>query len=101
MSFFGAGPQERRLPSNVGSGSDDTLCPNGVTRVRLVGRRRQAKPANLLKTVATLDRFQGLQAPVILASVVSATSGIMHDIWRSNTLSSRAQSEPHLFGRFT
>ena len=51
--------------------------------------------------VATLDWFQGLQAPIILASLVSATPGIMHDIRRSNTLTSRAQSELHLFGRIT
>ena len=38
---------------------------------------------------------------MILASLVSPTPGIMHDIWRSNTLTSRAQSELHLFGRFT
>ena len=56
---------------------------------------------NLLKTVATLDRFQGQQAPVILASLVSPTPGIMQDIWRSNTLTSRAQSKLHLVGRFT
>ena len=69
--------------------------------VRSVGRKWQANPANLLRTLATLDRFQGLQAPVILASLVSPTPGIMHDIWRSNTLTSRAQLELHLFGRFT
>ena len=69
--------------------------------VRFVGRKWQSQPVNLLKTVATLDRFQGLQAPVILASLVSPTPGIMQDIWRSNTLTSRAQSELHLFGRFT
>ena len=69
--------------------------------VRFVGRKWRAHPANLLRTVATLDRFQGLQAPVILASLVSLTPGIMHDIWRSNTLTSKAQSELHLFGRFT
>ena len=65
-----------------------------------VGREWQAHHVNLLRTVATLGRFQGLQAPVILASMVSTTPGIMHDIWRSNTLTSRAQSELHLFGRF-
>ena len=69
--------------------------------VTFVGRKWQAHPVNLLRTVATLDRFQGLQAPVILASLVSPTPGIMHDIRRSNTLTSRAQSELHLFGRFT
>ena len=69
--------------------------------VRFVGRKWHAHPANLLRTVATVDRCQGLQAPVILASLVSPTPGIMHDIWRSNTLTSRAQSELHLFGRFT
>ena len=69
--------------------------------VTFVGGKWQANPVNLLRTVATLERFQGLQAPVILASLVSPTPGIMHDIWRSNTLTSRAQSELHLFGRFT
>ena len=69
--------------------------------VRFVGRKWQANPVNLLKTVAPLDRFQTLQAPVILASVVSPTPGVMQDIRRSNTLTSRAQSEVHLFGRFT
>ena len=69
--------------------------------MRFVGHKWQANPATPLKTVATLDRFQGLQAPIILASLVSPTPGIMHDIWRSNTLTSRAQSELHLFGRFT
>ena len=69
--------------------------------MRFVGHKWQANPATPPKTVATLDRFQGLQAPIILASLVSPTPGIMHDIWRSNTLTSRAQSELHLFGRFT
>ena len=69
--------------------------------VRFVGRKWQADPANLLTTVATLDRFQGLQAPLVLASLLFPTLGIMQDIWRSNTLTSRAQSELHLFGRFT
>ena len=68
--------------------------------VAFVGRKWQAHHVNLLRTVATLDRFQGLQAPVILASLMSSTPGIMQDIWRSNTLTSRAQSELHLFGRF-
>ena len=69
--------------------------------VRFVGRKWPAHPVNLPRTVATLDRFQGLQAPVILASLVSPTPGIMHDIWRSNTLTNRAHLELHLFGRFT
>ena len=69
--------------------------------VRFVGCMSQANPVNLLKTVATRDRLRGLQALVIFASLVSATPRIMHDIWRSNTLTSRAQSELHLLGRFT
>ena len=68
--------------------------------VAFVGRKWQAHHVNLLRTVATLDRFQGLQAPVILASLVSPTPGIMQDIWRSNTLTSRAQSVRRLFGQF-
>ena len=69
--------------------------------VRYVGCRWQANPVPLLKTIATFDRFQGLQARVILASPVFATPGIMHDMWRSNTLTNRAQSGLHFFGRFT
>ena len=69
--------------------------------VAFVGRKWQADHVNLLRTVATLDRFQGLQAPVIPASLGSPIPGIMQDIWRSNTLTSRAHSELHLFRRFT
>ena len=69
--------------------------------LRYVGRKWQATQVPILETVATLDRFQGLQAQVILAPLVTATAGIMHDIWRSNTLTSRAPSELHLFGRFS
>ena len=61
----------------------------------------QANPVNLLKTVATLDRFQGLQAPVILASLVSGTPGIMHDIWRSNTLLQGAIGAAPLYALYT
>ena len=69
--------------------------------VSFVGRKWQAHLVNLVRTVATSDTVQGLQGPGILASLVSPTPGIMHDIWRWNTLTSRAQSELHLFGRFT
>ena len=50
--------------------------------------------------IVTLDRYQGLQAPVVLASSVSSEPGIMKDVVRANTLTSRAQSELHLFGGF-
>ena len=53
-----------------------------------------------VQTIATLDRYQGLQAPVVLASLVSSEPGIMKDVVRANTLTSRAQSEVHLFGPF-
>ena len=66
-----------------------------------VGRKWHATTIPILLAVATLDQFQGLQAQVIFASLVSATPGIMHDIWRSSTLTSRAQYELHLFGRFS
>ena len=69
--------------------------------LRFVGCTWHANPVTLLKTVATLDRFQGLQALAILASPVSGTPGIMQHIWRSSILTSMAQSELHLFGRFT
>ena len=54
----------------------------------------------IVSAIATVDRFQGLQAQVILASLVSPVPGIMSHVWRANTLTSRAQSELHLFGRF-
>ena len=54
----------------------------------------------ILLEVATLDRFHGLQAQVILASLVPDIPGIMTGICRTNTLTSRAPSELHLFGRF-
>ena len=53
-----------------------------------------------VQTIATLDRYQGLQAPVVLAPLVSSEPGIMKDVVRANTLTSRAQSELHLFGPF-
>ena len=53
-----------------------------------------------VQTIATLDRYQGLQAPVVLASLVSRAPGIMWDVVRANTLTSRAQSELHIFGPF-
>ena len=43
--------------------------------VRFVGCRWQANSVNLLKTVATPDLFQGLQAPVILASLLWGHQG--------------------------
>ena len=53
-----------------------------------------------VQTIATLDRYQGLQAPVVLASLLSSEPGIMKDVVRANTLTSRAQSELPLFGAF-
>ena len=53
-----------------------------------------------VQVIATLDRYQGPQAPVVLASMVSLEPGIMKDVVRANTLTGRAQSEPHLFGPF-
>ena len=40
---------------------------------------------------------QGLQAPVVLASLVSSEPGIMKDVVRANKLTSRAQCELHPF----
>ena len=51
-----------------------------------------------VQVIATLDRYQGLQAPVVLASMVSSEPWIMKDVVRANTLTNKAQSEPHLFG---
>ena len=63
------------------------------------GRRLHGDQAyECVQTIATLDRYQGLQAPVVLASLVSSEPGIMRDVVRANTLTSRAQSELHLFG---
>ena len=53
-----------------------------------------------VEVIANLDRYQGLQAPVVLASLVSSEAGIMKDVVRANTLTSRAQSELHLFQPF-
>ena len=55
---------------------------------------------SVVRVIATLDRYQGLQAPVVLASLVSSEPGIMKDVMRANTLTSRAQSQLHLFGSF-
>ena len=68
--------------------------------VEFVGRRMCHGRHPILLAVATLDWFQGLQAQVILDSLVSAVLAIMSNVWRPNTLTSRAQSELHLFGRF-
>ena len=65
------------------------------------GRRLHGDQAyECVQMIATLDRYQGLQAPVVLASLVSSEPGIMRDVLRANTLTSRAQSELHLFGAF-
>ena len=53
-----------------------------------------------VQVIATLDRYQGLQAPVVLASMVSSEPGIMRGMVRAKTLTSRAQSELHLLGPF-
>ena len=53
-----------------------------------------------VQVFVTLDRYQGLQAPVVPASLVSSEPGIMKDVVRANTLTTRAQSELHLFGPF-
>ena len=68
--------------------------------VWFVGRRMYYTRHPIVSAIATLDRFQGLQAQVVLASLVSPTAGTMNDIWRADTLTSRAHSELHRFGRF-
>ena len=81
---------------------DETLGPGNLQKMHShVQEARNTVKMDRVFLEKALDRFQGLQAQVVLASLVSATPGIMHDIWRSNTLTSRAQSELHLFGRFT
>ena len=65
------------------------------------GRKLHGNQAyECVQVIAALDRYQGLQAPVVLASLVSSEPGIMKDVVRANTLTSRAQSEVHLFGPF-
>ena len=65
------------------------------------GRRLHGNQAyECVQTIATVDRYQGLQAPVVLASLVSSEPGIMKDVVQANTLTSRAQCELHLFGPF-
>ena len=69
--------------------------------VREAGRQMHGDQAyECVQMIATLDRYQGLQAPVVLASLVSSEPGIMKDVVRANTLTSRAQPELHLFGAF-
>ena len=58
------------------------------------------KAYECVQVIATLDRYNGLRAPVVLASMVSSEPGIMKDVVRANTLTSMAQSELHLFGPF-
>ena len=53
-----------------------------------------------MQAIATFHRYQGVQAPVVLASPVSRAPGIMKDVVRANTLPSRASSELHFFGPF-
>ena len=55
---------------------------------------------SVCRSFAILVRYQGLQAPVVLASMVSSDPGILKDVVRANTLTSRAQSELHFFGPF-
>ena len=63
------------------------------------GRRLHGDQAyECVQVIATLDRFQGLQPLIVLASMVSSEPGIMKDVVRANTLTSKAQSELHLFG---
>ena len=65
------------------------------------GRRLHGDEAyECVQMIANLDRYRGLQAPVVLASLVSSEPGIMRDVVRANTLTSRAQSELHHFGAF-
>ena len=69
--------------------------------VREAERRLHGDQAyELVQTIATVDRYQGLQAPVVLASLVSSELGTMKDVVRANTLTSTAQSELHQFGPF-
>ena len=65
------------------------------------GRRLHGNQAyECVQVIATLDWYQGLQAPVVLASPVSSEPGIMKDVVRANALTSRAQSELHRLGPF-
>ena len=51
-----------------------------------VGRRLPGDQAyECLQVIATPDRYQGLQAPIVLASMVSSEPGIMKDVVRANT----------------
>ena len=68
--------------------------------VSYVGSRVCEGRHPILMAVATLERFQGLQAQVILAFLLSHVPRIMSDGWRANTLTSRAHPQLHLFWRF-
>ena len=66
------------------------------------GRRLHGDQAyECLQIIATLDRYPGLQATVVLASIVSSEPRFMKDVVRANTLTSRAQFELHPFGLFS
>ena len=53
------------------------------------GRRLHGDQAyECVPVIATLDRYEGLQAPVVLASMVSSEPGIMKDVVRADTLTS-------------
>ena len=72
-----------------------------VCGVWVVGHKLHgAQGYESVQVIAAMDQYQGLQAPVVLASLVSPEPGIMKDVVQVNTLSSRAQSELHLFGPF-
>ena len=61
--------------------------------MRYVGSKMSDTMHPIVLAIATLDGFQGLQAQVILASLVSPTPGMMNELWGANTPTSGAQSE--------
>ena len=70
-------------------------------RVWEAGRKLHGDQAyECVQVIANLDRYLGLQAPVVFASMVSSEPGFMKDVVWANALTSRAQFELHLFGPF-
>ena len=66
--------------------------------VWVVGHKLQGDQGyECVQVIATLDRYQGWQAPVVLAPLVSSEPRIMKDVVRAHTLICRAQSWLHFF----
>ena len=62
-------------------------------------REKMSKNFHMLQMIATLQRFQGLRACVVLVFLVTSTSGMMRDFYHLSILIMHAQSELYVFAR--